>query len=222
MRIAVLASGGGSNLKTILTHARAGRLKVSPVLVLSNNPEAGALAHAREHGVPVWFKSHKGISREDFDAEMLAQIRAAKAEAVILAGYMRILSASFIKAFSGRILNIHPAILPSFSGAHGGADALDYQVRLSGCTVHFVDEVMDNGPVIIQAAVPLAADDGLSDLMGRIHSLEHRIYPQAIQWLAQGRLRVEGRRVILDKAGLASVGEGDTGPWIVSPALEDF
>lgn len=231
MRIAVLASGSGSNLKTILVHAQAGRLSVRPVLVLSNNPEAGALNHAREHGVPVWFKPHRGVSREDFDAEMIREIRAAGAEAVILAGYMRLLTPAFIQTFAGRILNLHPAILPSFAGAHGGRDALDYQVRISGCTVHFVDEIMDNGPVVIQAAVPVGPDDSLPDLMTRIHALEHRIYPQAIEWLAQGRLKVQGRKVTLlpksggkpgSPPGLARAGEGEHGPWLVSPALEDF
>ena len=227
MRIAVLASGSGSNLKTILTLAEAGRLNAQSVLVLSNNPEAEALSHARAHNVPVWSKAHQGLSREEFDAEMLGAIKASGAEAVILAGYMRILSTAFIRAFSGRILNIHPAILPSFAGARGGRDALDYQARITGCTVHFVDELMDNGPVIIQAAVPLTSADSLEDLMPRVHALEHRIYPQAIQWLAQGRLKVEGRKVtLLPRAGKAlrpaGIGEGEHGPWLVSPALEDF
>lgn len=223
MRIAVLASGSGSNLKTILTQAAAGRLNVKPVLVLSNNPEAEALAHARAHNVPTWCKSHRAMPREDFDAEMAGEIKAAGAEAVILAGYMRILSSAFIKAFSGRILNIHPAILPSFAGAHAGQDALDYQVRLGGCTVHFVDEIMDSGPVVIQAAVPVSAADSLPALMARVHAMEHRIFPQAIQWLAEGRLKVEGRKVTLlprpgAPAPLSSSGDG----WLVSPSLEDF
>lgn len=227
MRIAILASGSGSNLKRILTHASAGRLDVEPVLALSNNPEAEALKHARHHKVPVWFKPHRGVPREDFDAEMIREIKAAGAEAVILAGYMRILGGAFIRAFSGRILNIHPAILPSFAGARGGADALEHQVRVSGCTVHFVDELTDNGPVVIQAAVPVGAADSLPDLMPRIHAMEHRIYPQAIQWLAQGRLKTSGRKVtLLPKPGsplrLASHGEDAGGPWLVSPALEDF
>lgn len=227
MRIAVLASGSGSNLKTLLSLAEAGRLDAQIALVLSNNPEAKALDHAKAHGIPTWSKTHKGVSREDFDAEMLREIKAAGAEAVILAGYMRILSSSFIHAFSGRILNIHPAILPSFTGANAGRDAIDYQLRISGCTVHFVDEIMDNGPVVIQAAVPVTSGDSLESLMPRIHAMEHRIYPQAIQWLAQGRLKTEGRKVtLLPREGKdmrpASIGEGERGPWLVSPALEDF
>ena len=227
MRIALLASGAGSNIKTILEQSASGRLEATPALVLSNNPEAGVLEYACRHNVPVWSRSHKGVAREEFDAEMARAIRASGAEAVILAGYMRILSSSFIQAFAGKILNIHPAILPSFSGASGGQGAIDYQVRLTGCTVHFVDEIMDNGPVVIQAAVPLGAHDAISDVMQRVQALEHRIYPQAIQWLAQGRLKVEGRKVtLLPKARqelkAASVGESQTGPWMVSPALEDF
>lgn len=227
MRIAVLASGTGSNLKVMLEHVAAGRLSVTPALVLSNNPEAGAIEHARAHGVPFWAKSHKGVDRQDFDREMIAEIRKAGAEAVILAGYMRILSTEFIRAFAGRILNIHPAILPSFVGVSGGKDAVDYQVRISGCTVHFVDEILDNGPVVIQAAVPVSARDNMDSLMQRIHAMEHRIYPQAIQWLAQGRLKVEGRKVTLlpknnQPEALGTVAESALGPWLVSPGLEDF
>lgn len=227
MRIAVLASGSGSNLRALLEHAAAGRLGAQPVLVLSNNPEAGALRHARAYGVPTWCKPHQGVPRADFDAEMLRELRSAGAEAVILAGYMRILSAPFIRAFAGRILNVHPALLPSFAGAHGGRDALEYQVRLTGCTVHFVDEVMDNGPVVIQAAVPVSAADDLPTLLARIQAMEHRIYPQAVRWLAAGRLKLEGRKVtLLPENGRtprpASHGDGEYGPWLVSPALEDF
>lgn len=227
MRIAILASGIGSNLKVMLEHVAAGRLSVTPVLVLSNNPQAGSLEHARAHGVPVWSKSHKGIDRLEFDREMIDEIRKAGAEAIILAGYMRILSTEFIRAFAGRILNIHPAILPSFIGVSGGKDAIDYQVRISGCTVHFVDEVLDNGPVVIQAAVPAGAGDDVDSLMQRIHAMEHRIYPQAVQWLAQGRLKVEDRKVtLLPKNGkepaLGTVAESGNGPWLVSPGLEDF
>ncbi|MDR2502811.1 MAG: phosphoribosylglycinamide formyltransferase [Deltaproteobacteria bacterium] len=235
MRIAVLASGTGSNLKILLEHAAAGRLAVTPALVLSNNPKAGALAHAQAHGVPVWREDSRGERREDFDARMLKAIDKSGAEAIILAGYMRLLSGFFIQAFAGRILNIHPAILPSFIGVAGGQDALDYQARLSGCTVHFVEEAPDSGPVIIQAAVPVSPHDSLADLMPRIHALEHRIYPQAVQWMAQGRLKVEGRKVILlprtgrnntaegtVRPSLGLAGDSPLGPWLVSPALEDF
>ncbi|MCL1915141.1 MAG: phosphoribosylglycinamide formyltransferase [Desulfovibrionaceae bacterium] len=230
LRIALLASGAGSNLRTLLEHAAAGRLPVKPVLALSNNPEAGALGHAKTFEVPAWSLDSRSLPREDFDAAMLEAIKEAGAEAVILAGYMRLLSAFFIKDFVGRILNIHPAILPSFPGAHGGRDALELRPRLSGCTVHFVEEAVDSGPIIIQAAVPLAPDDNLDSLMPRIQALEHRIYPQAVLWLAQDRLRLEGRRVRLlpprsspsANTALGCAGESPLGPWLVSPALEDF
>ncbi len=227
LRIAVLASGHGSNLAAILEHCRAGRLRAQVAAVLSNNPQAGALEHARTAGVPRWALAHKGIAREDFDLRMLEFIRAQGAEAIILAGYMRLLTPAFIQGYAGRILNIHPALLPAFPGLDGGGDALAYGVKLAGCTVHFVDEIMDHGPVIIQAAVPVGAGDKPDDLMPRIHALEHRIYPQAVQWLADGRLSLDGRKVVLAPARggelkPACCGEAEHGPWLVSPALEEF
>lgn len=239
MRIAIMASGKGSNLKVILDHARAGRLDAEPCLVLCNNPEAGALAHAKAAGVPTWSKSHQGIARADFDAELLEAIGKSGAEAVILAGYMRLLSPQFIQAYAGRILNVHPSLLPSFPGVSGMREALDYRVRLAGCTVHFVEEEMDSGSIIIQAALPVSQDDTLETLMPRVHALEHRIYPQAIQWLAQGRLRQEGRIVWLlpgkgaqpanghcpehaRDGGGQQTGAAGAPQFIASPPLEDF
>ncbi len=224
LRLAVLASGRGSNLRTILEHISSGRLRAEVCLALSNNPEAGALAHATEFGVPCWAKSHTEFAnRAEFDAAMLAEIKKAGAEAVVLAGYMRLISPEFLQAFPGRVLNIHPALLPSFPGLHGGRDAVDYGVRISGCTVHFVEEDMDRGPIIIQAAVPLLAHEEESDLMGRIHALEHRIYPQAIQWLAEGRLRSEGRAVhLLPPAADKTVRTVEEKGCLISPPMEDF
>ena len=222
LRIAALASGTGSNVRAILDAVDKGLLDARVEIVLSNKPDAPALSKARERGIPVWAHDHRECSsREAFDNAMLAVIKDAGADTVVLAGYMRLLSPLFIQAFAGRILNIHPSLLPSFPGTHGGRDALEYGVRVCGASVHFVDEVMDNGPVIIQAVVPAASNDTLETLMPRVHALEHRIYPQALQWLAQGRLTVSGRRVILSGAtALASHGEGVLGPWLVSPALE--
>lgn len=226
LRIAILASGKGSNLRVILEHARSGRLAAAPCLVLSNNPDSGAVACAKEFGRPAWSKSHRGLEREAYDREMLAALADSGAEAVVLAGYMRLLSPAFIQAFSGRILNVHPSLLPSFPGARGVSDALDYRARLAGCTVHFVEEELDSGAVIIQAALPVNQDDSLETLMPRMHSLEHRIYPQAIQWLAQGRLRREGRLVRLlpksDGSQTQTASGGATDNFIVSPGLEDF
>ncbi len=229
LRIAVLASGSGSNLASILRGIEDGKLDGQVVLVLSNKPAAYALERAKAAGIATWARAHKEFaSREEFDLALVRAIQDAGADTVVLAGYMRILTPAFVRAFPGRILNIHPAILPSFPGAHGGKDALDYGVRLTGATVHFVDEIMDNGPVIMQAAVPVRCDDTLETLMPRIQAMEHRIYPQALQWLAEDRLRVEGRQVRLlppasgTPAASASCGENEHGPWMVSPALEKF
>lgn len=228
LHIAALASGTGSNVNAILDAIEKGGLDARLRIVLANKTDAPVLEKAGKRGVPVWARDHRAYpSREAFDQAMLAEIRRAGADTVVLAGYMRLLSPAFIQAFPGRVLNIHPSLLPSFPGAHGGRDALEYGVRFTGATVHFVDEVMDNGPVIIQAAVPVSANDTQESLMPRIHALEHRIYPQALQWLAQGRLTISGRRVTLLPAKqphieLASQGQGPLGPWMVSPALEDF
>lgn len=228
LQIAALASGTGSNISALQKHIEEGRLDARICLLLSNNPEAPVTAMAGEKSIPVWARRHQDYpDRASFDRDMLAAVKDCGADTVVLAGYMRILSGFFVRAFSGRILNIHPAILPSFPGAHGGRDALAYGVRLAGPTVHFVDELMDNGPVIIQAAVPVGCNDNETDLLPRIHALEHRIYGQALQWLAQDRLRIIGRRVeLLTDSGLpcrmASCGDGELGPWLVSPALEGF
>ena len=187
MRLAVLVSGSGSNLQAIIDKAESGALDADIRLVLSNRADAYGLERARRHKVPCLALEHGGYaSREAFDQAMVDAIRASGADTVALAGFMRLLTPVFLAAFPGRVLNIHPALLPSFKGAHGQRDAAEYGVRLSGCTVHFVDEHMDHGPIIIQAAVPALADDDGETLGSRILALEHRVYPQALQWLAQG------------------------------------
>jgi phosphoribosylglycinamide formyltransferase-1 len=217
--IAVLVSGSGSNLQSIIDRIESGALDAEIKLVLSNKPDAYGLLRARNHNIPALALDHTDFpSREAFDAEMVRAIREAGAEAVVCAGFMRILTTEFLNAFPGRVVNIHPALLPSFPGVHGQADAADYGVRISGCTVHFVDEKMDHGPVIIQAAVPAFPGEGGDALGGRILALEHRIYPQAIQWLAEGRLRVEGRHVSLRDAGKPAAPAPENA--LVSPALE--
>lgn len=228
LHIAALASGTGSNVAAIVRCIQEGLLDARIVLVLANKTDAPVLDKARSAGIPVWARNHTDFAeREDFDRHMVAAIGEAGADTVVLAGYMRLLTPGFVRAFAGRILNVHPAILPSFPGVHGGADALRYGVRLTGPTVHFVDEEMDNGPVIIQAAVPALCTDTPETLMPRIHALEHRIYPQALQWLAEGRLRVEGRSVHLlpgktPNTEAASIGRDQFGPWMVCPPLEGF
>lgn len=219
LKLAVLVSGGGSNLQSIIDRGEAGVLDARVVLVLSNKPGAGGLERARRHGIPHAVVDHTEFpEREAFDAAMVARIRESGADLVVLAGFMRMLTPMFLDAFAGRIVNIHPALLPSFPGCHGQRDAADYGVKLAGCTVHFVDEIMDHGQVIIQAAVPVVPGEGGETLGARILELEHRIYPQAIQWLAEGRVCVQGRHVLVADAGrpLAELGR----PALVNPPLE--
>ncbi len=224
--LAILASGRGSNFRTLVRHIEEGRLAATPALLLSNKPDCAAVAFAREKGIPVWAEPHSAHpDRESFDRAMLAAMSASGVRAVVLAGYMRLLSAPFVRAHAGRILNLHPALLPAFPGAHGGPDAVAHGVKISGCSVHFVEEELDSGPLVIQAAVPVSAEDTEDDLMTRIHALEHRILPQAVQWLAQDRLRLEGRRVRLLPGGSATptaTGVNEHGPFLVNPPLEDF
>lgn len=220
--IAVMISGSGSNLQALIEAIEAGTLAARVKLVISNAPEAKGLVRALRHGLSATVIEHRAFpDRQAFDAACLKAIRAAGAEAVILAGFMRILGPEFIAAFPERILNIHPALLPSFPGVHGQADAAAHGVRLSGATVHFVDEKMDHGPIIIQAAVPAYPEDDGASLGARILALEHRVYPQAVQWLATGRLKVEGRKVRLAPADIPPADLSAAGPCLVSPPLEE-
>lgn len=196
LQIAVLVSGGGSNLQSIIDKIEEGVLDAEIKLVVSNKVEAYGLERARKHGLSQIAINHKDYdSREAFDAAMVAAIMDAGADTVIMAGFMRIITPVFLDAFPGRVINIHPALLPSFPGVHGQGDAADYGVRISGCTVHFVDEKMDHGPTIIQAVVPAMPEDTGDTLGSRILKLEHRIFPQAIQWFAEGRVAIKGRQV---------------------------
>ena len=225
--LAVLISGGGSNLQSILDKIEAGVLDAEVRVVLSNKPDAYGLVRARNRDVATWSHPHTDFpSRQAFDAEMVRVINdhgiGSGTGAVLLAGFMRMLTPEFLRAFPQAVLNIHPALLPSFPGTHGAADAAGYGVRLAGCSVHFVDEIMDHGPVIIQAAVPALPDDGHESLAERILKLEHCIYPQAVSWLAQGRLSVRDRHVHVQGAQGATCGQ-DALPYLVSPGLEpDF
>lgn len=199
LRIGALASGGGSNLQAIIDRCADGSLEAEVALILSNNPDAGALERARTAGIPWLCIDHRGYaSREEFDQAVVAALQAAKVELVVLAGFMRIISAAFLEAFPGRIMNIHPALLPAFPGLHVQRKALEYGARFSGCTVHFVDGGVDTGPIIIQAVVPVLDQDTEATLSARILKEEHRIYPRAIQLFAQGRLRLVERRVLID------------------------
>ena len=197
--IAVLISGGGTNLQAIIDAIESRKLDARIELVLSNRAEAYGLVRAKNHGLLTEVLDHKQFaSREAFDEAVVALLRARGVELVVLAGFMRLLSPVFVKAFSNRIMNIHPALLPSFPGLHVQKRAVEHGVRFSGCTVHFVNEECDEGPIIIQAVVPVFPDDTEESLAARILEQEHRIYPRAIQLYSEGRLRVEGRRVLVD------------------------
>jgi phosphoribosylglycinamide formyltransferase-1 len=221
LKIAVLISGGGSNLQSIIDRIDQGVLDAQITLVLSNKQKAFGLERAARHGLKNKVIEHASFeSRKEFDQTMIKEIRDSGAEAVILAGFMRILTPLFISSFPGRILNIHPALLPSFPGLDGQKQAADYGVKISGCSVHFVDEKMDHGPIIIQAAVPAFSEDDPASLGSRILALEHRIYPQAIQWLAQNRLKGTGRKVEIDNPPEPALhGEGKDAA-LINPGLE--
>ena len=196
LKIAVLASGSGSNLQAIIDEIKSGFLPVELALVLSDKPQAYALQRAEAAGVPTKVLLPADFaSREDYDAELVRLLKASGAEAVALAGYMRLVTPVFLQAFPHRVLNIHPALLPSFPGLHGQRRAFEYGVKVAGCTVHFVDEGMDSGPIILQAPVPVLEDDDADSLAARILEQEHIIYPLALRLLAEGKLLIEGRRV---------------------------
>jgi phosphoribosylglycinamide formyltransferase 1 len=194
--IGVLISGRGTNLQALIDAERDGVLGGRIAVVVSNVEGAAGLARAREAGIPAFFRDHRGRTREEFDADLLALLRDHGVELVCLAGYMRLLSAPFIRAFAGRILNVHPSLLPAFPGLDAQRQAVEHGVKVSGATVHFVDEGLDSGPIVLQEAVPVADDDTADDLAGRILEAEHRIYPHAVRLVLEGRCRLEGRRVI--------------------------
>lgn len=198
LRIGVLASGRGSNFQAIIDAVEAGRIKnVALQLLLTDNRKAFALERAQKHGIESLALSPKEFSSRDAYFRRIAEEMVTREIGlVVLAGFMRIVGKPLIDAYPHRIMNIHPALLPSFPGLHGQKDAADYGVKLAGCTVHFVDEGMDTGPVIIQAAVPVMDDDTGDTLAARILRCEHRIYPEAVRLFAEGRLEVKGRKVL--------------------------
>ncbi|TAN43165.1 MAG: phosphoribosylglycinamide formyltransferase [Nitrospirae bacterium] len=206
--LAVLASGRGSNFQAIIDAVANGYLPHVTIRVLvTDNPGAYALDRARQHGIePMVLTPRQFSSRSEYYNAIADEFRKRDVSLVVLAGFMRIVGKELIQAFPNRIMNIHPALLPSFPGLHGQKQALDYGVRVSGCTVHFVDEGMDTGPVIIQAAVPVLDDDTEETLSSRILTYEHQIYPEAIRLFAEGRLEVSGRRVIIKGAAAGEAG----------------
>jgi phosphoribosylglycinamide formyltransferase-1 len=196
LKLGVLISGNGSNLQSIIDHIEKGSLKAIIKIVISNNPDAYGITRAKKHGIPtVVLKNGDFKNKEEFDLELIRILKNNCVDLVILAGFMRIITPALLKAFPHKIMNIHPALLPSFPGIHGQKQALDYGVKLSGCTVHFVDESVDTGPIIIQSAVQVFNDDTEETLAARILKEEHRIYSQAIQLFAEGKIEIKGRKV---------------------------
>jgi phosphoribosylglycinamide formyltransferase-1 len=202
-KIAVLASGRGSNLQAILKAIEENRLQAQVVCVISDKQAAPALEHALQKNIPaIWVNPHLADGKAGFEQRLLDTVLKYEPDCVVLAGYMRILGSSFIQAMnqlSKPIINIHPALLPSFPGLHAQAQAVDYGVRYSGCTVHFVDEGVDTGPIIAQAVVPVEPEDDAEALAARILVQEHQLYPEVLSLLAQGRIRRQGRKVVVSK-----------------------
>jgi phosphoribosylglycinamide formyltransferase-1 len=198
IRLGVLASGRGSNLQAIIDAIEAGKLAARLAVVISDKPEAQALDRAQRHGAKAVFVDPKAYpGREAFDRAVLGVLEEHRVELVCLAGFMRILSPVLVRAFRGRIMNIHPALLPSFPGLHAQRQALEHGVKVAGATVHFVDEGVDTGPIILQVSVPVRDDDTEESLSARILAEEHKIYPLAIRLFAEGRLSLVGRRVVI-------------------------
>jgi phosphoribosylglycinamide formyltransferase-1 len=196
--IGVLISGRGSNLQALIDAGTAGRLGGRIAVVISNVETAAGLERARRAVIPAVFRDHRGRTREDFDAGLAALLREYSVGLVCLAGYMRLLSAPFIREFAGRILNIHPSLLPVFPGLEAPRQAVEWGVKVSGATVHLVDEGLDSGPIVLQEAVPVEASDTPETLAARILEAEHRIYPRAVRAILEGRYRLDGRRVFLE------------------------
>ena len=219
IRLGVMVSGRGTNLQSIIDVCEAGKIDAEVVVVISNKADAYALERARKHGIAA---VHIPVGRNETEEYYEADRRQAKVlkehgvDLVCLAGYMRRVGPAVLGEFPMRVMNIHPALLPAFPGVEVQWAAAEYGVRISGCTVHFADEEFDRGPIIIQAAVPVLQDDDGDALAARILQYEHKIYPQAIQWFAQGRLRVDGRKVIVDGAKEPQCVDGA----IISPGLE--
>ena len=222
LQLAVLASGSGTNFQAMVDAVRRGALDADIRIVICNRPGAGVIDRAKAAGVICAVMDHKlWPSREAYDQAVADAVRKSGADTVALAGYMRMLTPVFLNAFPHRVINIHPALLPSFPGVHGAAEAQAWGVKITGCTVHLVDEIMDHGSVIVQAAVPAIAGEPVDDLQNRIHAQEHRIYPQALQWFAENRIQMDaGGRSLHLLPGTRPLAAAAPGV-LVSPPLEE-
>ncbi|WP_404426140.1 phosphoribosylglycinamide formyltransferase [Thalassospira australica] len=216
LKLAVLVSGGGSNLQAIIDACKSADYPAEIVLVFSNQPDAGGLERARRAGIRAEAISHKGFEggREAYDSTVSGLIEESGADLVVLAGYLRLVSESFVTRWQGRLINIHPSLLPSFKGLHVHQAALDAGVKYSGCTVHYVVPEVDSGPIIAQAVVPVLPGDDAGKLAQRILKQEHRIYPQVIRWIAEGR-------VSTNDAGIVTVADANAPDFAqINPVLE--
>ena len=215
MRVAVLASGRGSNFEAIARAFIDGKIKGELVALIVNRRNTGAIERAEKLGINWLFVDPYSFpSREDYDRRLVEILKYLKVELVCLAGYKLIVSEVFVDAFPGRILNIHPSLLPSFPGLRAHWQAITYGVKISGATVHVVDKGVDTGPIVVQVAVPVSPEDTPDTLSEKVLRWEHRIYPQAVKWFVDGKVRVEGRKVVVEGA--------DYSRLPVVPALEDF
>jgi phosphoribosylglycinamide formyltransferase-1 len=197
VRLGILISGRGSNFEAIANTIARGKLDAEIAIVISNRANAPGLEIARARGIPLRVIASAGMERDAYDKLLIEELRTHEVDLVCLAGFMRLLSTNVIRAFPNRVLNIHPSLLPAFTGLDAQRQALEYGVRITGCTVHFVDEFLDSGPIIIQSAVPVLEADTVESLSARILAQEHLIYPKAIGYIADGRVTVEGRRVLI-------------------------
>lgn len=199
-RIAVFASGNGSNLQALIEYSMIKDINGDILIVFSNNPEAQALRRAEKHSIKTYYFSHRDFSsRSDFDRKILELMLENKIDLICLAGYMLLLSSEFINNYENRIINIHPSLLPSFKGMHGIRDAFEYGVKVTGATVHFVDSELDNGPVIIQRAVEIEENETIKTLEEKIHKTEHLIYPLAVEYFCKDLLEINGRKVSISE-----------------------
>lgn len=195
IRVGVLASGGGTDLQSIIDASESNMIDAEVVVVISDKKEAYALKRAEKHGILSFFVDPKNKKRKDHENKIDTLLEKHQVDLVVEAGYMRLLTESFVKKWYGRLINIHPALLPSFKGTNGQGDALDYGVKITGCTTHFTDEKVDHGPIILQAAVKVFPEDDRDKLAARILEVEHQILPRTIQLFAENRLKINGRKV---------------------------
>lgn len=221
IELAILASADGTNAQAIIEAVKNGKLEANVRVVLTNKPEAGVIVRAKSAGIPVEIISSRGYKnrREEYDTLVIEALKKYSVDTIALAGWMRILSPVFINAYGGRIINLHPAILPSFKGHKGIEDAYAYGVKLTGCSVHLVVPELDAGPLIIQAAVPVKGS--YAELEEQIHKMEHRILPQALQWFSEGRISLDGHSVRIEQSAKECKMVDYIEGCLVSPALEE-